>query len=116
MTTHKPVTGKTRNTESDLKRLLDSYRKRLSAGADKSEKLEWRWIMNASSVNAIQAGRALNDLGIKCVSTLPKFPDIKNPTYNISSCTLVGYEVWCSLSEHKMLRAVTEIMQPYYII
>ncbi len=76
----------------------------------------WRWIMNSSTVNASITGHVLNELGIKYITSQPEFPDIKNPTYDIGSSTLIGYQVWCGKSEHERLYEVTKIMQPYFVI
>lgn len=83
---------------------------------DANEKPEWRWILNVSTVNSSIAGHVLNELGIQYITSQPKFPDIKNPTYDVGSCTLMGYQVSCGLAEWECLRELGKKMQPYFVI
>lgn len=120
----KQITGKgkkrtmenTRTLLFNFQHLLKASMEGLPASTKNSEELEWRWIMNASVVNAAIIGYVLKELDIRYITAVPEFPDIKNPTYDVDSYTLMGYQVWCGPSEHERLRKVTEIMQPYFVI
>ena len=94
--------------EADIALLL----KQAPVTADKDEPLEWRWIMNASSTKANMAGITLNRLGIRWIKSMPEIPDIE--MYDCATCTMTGFQVWCSSTEHKRLLTVTKIMQPYF--
>ncbi len=100
------------NFQGLLKQLMEG----LKHQPDTNEKPEWRWILNVSTVNSSIAGHVLNELGIQCITAQPEFPDIKNPTCDVDSCSLVGYQAFCVLAEWECLREVGKIMQPYFVI
>ncbi len=106
----------TRILVGNFQGLLKQSMEGLKHQPDTNEKPEWRWFLNVSTVNSSIAGHVLNELGIRYTIAQPEFPDIKNPTYDVSSYSLVGYQVSCGLAEYECLRELGKIMQPYFVI